>query len=87
MEMDIFIAFVIVHLHIKKNKLLTNPFSTEMKKRVASYLGKEDFNTLNVYIKRLHEKGVIHKLDDGYEIDGRFIPEQEQRVIFELITA
>ena len=43
-----------------------NICSVDSKKKVASDLGVEDYNTLNNYVKRLKDKGAIVKHKKGY---------------------
>lgn len=83
-EKEILGAFVKMKVAIDKSDSDDNPFSTESKKKVAKVLGRENFNTLNTYIKRLKDKGVIQNTVDGYKIHPAIMPQGEQRIIFEL---
>jgi len=47
--------------------------------------GMVDFNALNVYIKRLHDKGAIKANDDDYDILKVLVPRGEKEVLFRLI--
>ncbi|HLS53375.1 MAG TPA: hypothetical protein VK031_05355 [Tissierellaceae bacterium] len=62
-----------------------NPFSTEIKKKVSDNLGRDDFNTLNNYIKSLADKRAISKTDNGYNIHPMLLPEQVDKIEFHLI--
>jgi hypothetical protein len=84
-ESEVLAVFIALHLSLKAKRVQLNAFSTEMKKEAAKELGKADFNTLNIYIKRLAEKKAISKTDDGYEIHRLLVPEGENRIIFKLL--
>ena len=84
-EQEVLAVFIHIHQSLKDQSLQINPFSTEMKKKAAKVLKKDDFNTLNIYIKRLVEKKAISKTTDGYKINHLLVPDNEKRVIFELI--
>lgn len=81
-ELEILSAFVDLKLEIKKRGSDVNPFSTKGKKIVAKLLGRDDFNTLNSYIKSLHDKGIIGKVSDGYSILPILIPGSEDAIVF-----
>lgn len=83
-EMEVLAEFVDLFRHLHKSSLNINPFSTEMKKKVAKRLGRDDFNTLNNYIKSLKEKGAISETIDGYKIHTMLIPLGEQSVKFNI---
>lgn len=74
MEMTILAEFIDLKRSLDKAGVTVNPFSTEMKKKVAERLGRDDFNTLNNYIKNFADKGATRKVDDGYEINELLIP-------------
>ena len=84
MEIRVLAAFVDLKVELDKSKVPVNPFSPEMKKRVADNLGRDDFNTLNNYIKKLKDKGAIAPTDDGYNIHPVFFPKGETEVVFKL---
>lgn len=77
-ELQILAAFV--DLYNETKSVGINVFSAEMKKKVAEALGREDFNTLNNYIKILSEKGAIRKQEVGYSIHPMLIPQGENEV-------
>ena len=83
-EMQVLAEFVDIYLSLKNSSLNINPFSTDMKKKVAEKLGRDDFNTLNNYIKSLKEKQAISKSVGGYQIHPLLIPMGEQKVEFNL---
>ena len=84
-EVEILAVFITLHLQLQEKGVQLNAFSTEMKKEAAKILNKKDFNTLNIYIKRLTEKKAISRTDDGYEINPVLIPKGEDKVIFKLV--
>lgn len=84
-EIEILSEFVDIYNSLRGSSLNINPFSTEMKKKVAENLGRDDFNTLNNYIKSLCDKGAIYHTTDGYGIHHMLIPMNEQKVEFKLI--
>lgn len=81
-ELEVLAAFVDLKLEIDKRGSDVNPFSTKGKKIVAKLLGRDDFNTLNFYIKSLHDKGIIGKVTDGYSILPILIPGNEEAIVF-----
>lgn len=46
----------------------------DTKRIVANNVGLEDFNTLNNYIKRLKDKGALHKVGSKYKPTPFLIP-------------
>lgn len=83
-EIKILGAFIDEYKKIEEAGLDLNMFSTALKKKVAKRLGRDDFNTLNNYIKNLHDKGVLTKIVDGYEVVSTLIPNGEDEVVFKL---
>ncbi len=83
-ETQILSEFIKVHLALKKTSLQINPFATEMKRIVAIRLGKDNYHTLNTYIKALSDKGAIIRGPGGYRIHPYLIPEGEQEIIITL---
>jgi len=83
-EMDILAEFVNIYLSLKSSSLNINPFSTDMKKKVSDRLGRDDFNTLNNYIKSLRKKGAIYPTTDGYGIHSMLVPMNEEAVSFKI---
>jgi len=83
-EIEVLAAFIDQHKLVRKAGLKLNPFFTEMKKKVAEKLGRDDFNTLNNYIKRMHDKRAIKKIDDGYVIHPILVPNNDKSIIFHL---
>ena len=59
-----------------------NLCSAENKKLVASKLNIENPNTLNIYVKRLKDKGAITKTKDGYSLSK--LLERNSQVIIEI---
>lgn len=82
MEIEILSNFIDIHLELEKSGIQINPFSTEMKKKVAASLQRDDFNTLNNYIKSLADKKVIFRTDKGYRIHPALIPGSEEAILF-----
>jgi len=56
-------------------------FSAEVKKQVASELDIDDFNTLNVYIKRLKDKNAL-RYDGSYRINPLLIKKKDEEGVF-----
>jgi hypothetical protein len=81
-ELDIFVAFVEAHLFIKEKGLPLNAFDTKVRKKLSDKLGRND---LNIYVKKLKDKGYI-ALDkyDKYAIHPLFIPKGEDEIILKL---
>jgi hypothetical protein len=59
-----------------------NLCSPENKKLVANKLNIENPNTLNIYVKRLKDKGAITKTKDGYTLSK--LLERNSQVIIEI---
>lgn len=83
-EIAILADFVDLQKKINDAGFDMNAFSTENKKKVAKMQGRKDFNTLNHYIKKLSEKGVIRPIDGGYKIRDFLIPGNEKEIVFVL---
>lgn len=84
-EKTILGEFIKVEKTLDRNRLDINPFSTDMKKKVSDRLGRDDFNTLNNYIKNFKDKKAILSTDDGYRINPVLMPkENESRIIINL---
>jgi hypothetical protein len=83
-EIEILAEFIDAKIRLDKAGITMNAFSTEIKKQVATKLGRDDFNTLNNYIKKLKEKGAIIPDGDGYRILPLFITTGESQITFEL---
>lgn len=73
-ECRILAEFIRVHYHIKENKLMDNPFSTTMRKYVASRLGREKHSTLNNYIKSMKDKKALLCDKGAYEVHQILMP-------------
>ena len=59
-----------------------NLCSSENKKLVAKELDIDNPNTLNIYVKRLKDKGAIQKTKDGYSLSK--LLERGPKVIIEI---
>lgn len=59
-----------------------NLCSAENKKLVAEAMGVKDPNTLNIYVKKLKDKGAIKKSKNGYSVSK--ILERNEKVIIEI---
>ena len=84
-EQEVLAVFISIHKKLIEKEVQLNAFSTEMKKEAADTLGKDDFNTLNIYIKRLSDKKAITKTPDGYKIHRLLVPNDETHITFELV--
>lgn len=83
-EIKILGAFIDEYEKITQAGLSMNMFCTELKKKVSDSLGRDDFNTLNNYIKRMHDKKVLTKVEEGYEVVPQLIPNGEEEIVFKL---
>jgi len=59
-----------------------NLCSVETKKAVAQSMGIDNPNTLNIYVKRLKDKGAIRKTKNGYIVSK--LLERNPKVIIEI---
>lgn len=75
-EMIILAKFIDMHKDLRQKKI--DVFSAEIKKRIAEELEIEDFNTLNIYIKRLKDKNAIRSHKGSYQISPILIKEPEE---------
>tara|TARA_R110000803_G_scaffold23388_5_gene57502 strand:+ start:752 stop:1084 length:333 start_codon:yes stop_codon:yes gene_type:complete len=55
-----------------------NLCSVKNKKAVSQMIGLKDYNTLNNYIKRFKDKGVILKNDNTYKINPFLYPDADK---------
>lgn len=81
-EIEIISAFIDEYRAVKYQ---VPPISTPMKKKVADRLGRDNFNTLNQYIKNLVKKRAIIKKGGGddYIINPALIRnDKETEVVF-----
>jgi hypothetical protein len=63
---------------------MISPFSTDSKKIVANKMGMDDYNHLNIYLKKLVAKKVIKKKDNEYVINPLLLPlEKDSKIIIE----
>lgn len=83
-EIKVLAAFIDVHEAVTHAGIDINVFSTEMKKKVAKKLHREDFNTLNNYIKAIHDKKAIKRCEEGYTIQPLLIPNNDEYIILKL---
>jgi|GEM_PF-2157485 len=83
-EIKVLAAFIDKQKQLKASNIDINVFCTEIKKQVAERLGRDNFNTLNNYIKRMHDKKAIRKIDSGYEIHWLLVPNNEKEVVFKI---
>ena len=59
-----------------------NLCSVEAKKAVAESMGISNPNTLNIYVKRLKDKGAIQKTKNGYKVSK--LIERNPTVVIEI---
>lgn len=85
MELRVLAAFIDTHKRLSGAGIEINPFATELKKQVANQLGKDNFNTLNNFIKNLHDKGAIKSVEDGYLFHPFLKPKGEDRIVIRLL--
>ena len=69
-ELSILASFIDTNI-IKED---INICSVSNKKSVAKILGIKDYNTLNNYVKRFKDKGVIIKEEKGYKLNSLLPP-------------
>ena len=79
-EINVLTEFLRIKLSLDKSGKDVNAFSTEMKKRVAKKLNRDNFNSLNTYIKRLKDKGAIKPTNEGYSIHRILIPTNDNKI-------
>lgn len=72
-EIDVLATFLEVNDELVNQKIDINVFSAIGKKEVASRLKIKDFNTLNNYIKRLKDKGILLPAPLGYDFMELFL--------------
>lgn len=83
-EIKILAMFIDTHKRATDAGLDINAFSTEMKKKVSDRLGRDNFNTLNNYIKSMCEKRAIIKVEEGYDVQGILIPDKDEFITFKI---
>jgi len=76
-ETTVLAAFIDEHLKFPE----LDPFSVEIKKRVATALGYSSFYHLNSYLVKLKKKEVLYSSNDRWYIKEQFYPVYEE-VIF-----
>jgi len=79
-EIEVLTEFLRVKLSLDNAGKDQNAFSTDMKKRVANKLERDNFNSLNTYIKRLKDKGAIKPTNEGYEIHRILVPTNNNKI-------
>ena len=79
-EIGVLTEFVRMKLSLEKAGEDKNPFSAEMKKKIAEELGRDDFNSLNTYIKRLKDKSAISPTQSGYKIHPILVPTDDNKI-------
>ena len=84
-EIEVLSEFIRMDLSLQNSgKDDVNPFTTDIKKRVAENLERDNFNTLNTYIKRLKDKKAISPTNEGYEINRILIPTNDDKIEIQL---
>ena len=68
--LQILAAFIDVQIITEEQ----NFCSVKNKKEVARIVGIKDYNTLNNYIKRFKDKGVVSKKDNNYKLNNLLNP-------------
>jgi len=68
--LQILSAFIDVQIITEED----NFCSVKNKKEVARIVGIKDYNTLNNYIKRFKDKGVVSKKDSNYKLNNLLNP-------------
>lgn len=82
-EMDVLAEFINVKVSIDRSDVDINAFGVDGKKKVAERLNRDDFNTLNTYIKRLKDKDAIYSTQEGYSINNALIP--TDKILIEIV--
>lgn len=59
-----------------------NVFSTEVKKKIAEELGMDDFNTMNVYVKRLKDKKAVIYKNSTYKVNPILIKRDWEKGVY-----
>lgn len=83
-ELTVLEAFITLHFNIQKKGLNATAFDTDMKKRVAEALGRDDPNTLNGYIKKLKDKGAIVPNGETYDFAPIVMPRKEDQIVINI---
>lgn len=84
-EIEVLSRFIEQYVELKDSGI--NPFSTESKKIVAKKIQLDDFNQLNLYLKRLVDKKALKKVNDTYRINPLLMPlEPNSKIIIECKT-
>lgn len=83
-EINVLTEFLRVKLSLDNAGRDENPFSADMKRRVADVLNRDNFNSLNTYIKRLKDKGAIKPTNEGYEIHRILVPTNDNKIQIEI---
>jgi hypothetical protein len=73
-ECRVLAEFIRIQAHIQQNNLLINPFSTEMRKLASKNLKRDNYHTLNNYIKSLKDKKALNEVEGGYEVHRILLP-------------
>ena len=68
--LQILSAFIDVQIITEED----NFCSVKNKKEVSRIVGIKDYNTLNNYIKRFKDKGVVSKKDNNYKLNNLLNP-------------
>lgn len=78
-EIDVLACFIETHPKLEEElNTSVNPFATAVRKEVANRLGRDDYRTLNYYIKNLKDKEVIIPLKGGgYRFHPIVLPKDE----------
>lgn len=86
-EIEVLSKFVDKEKQLRSHDI--DVFSTHMKKMIAQDLGMDDYTILNVYIKRLKDKGAIKKTAHSYiipELLKQFDNEESIEIIWQTKT-
>lgn len=69
-DKEVIILEAFINKHRELEGLDIDVFSAEIKKQIAKSLDIDNFNTLNVYVKRLKDKRALIYKDGSYKINS-----------------
>lgn len=83
-EMQVLSHFLDKYYELKHLKI--DPFSTEVRRQVATNLGMDNQDSLNTYVKALKDKQAIRFINGKYVFNPLVVKqEDEDAIVFELV--
>lgn len=84
-EIEVLAYFIRAKLRLEEVKMEIDPFSTNIRKRVAEKMGYDKTYTINSHVRNLSKKKAIKKSESGYKINPILIPRGEKEIVFEVV--